>query len=229
MGGLARSAAPASSSNSFSRFMRMHADTAPDIGKFLRHRPHAGKALQFGADADADAHAGGAGARHHRVHLAGIVGKIQMAMAVDQTSRHHSARPRAVAGQIARRASARSGAAPDAGRRRGAKALLQPAQQRHPALQTRRAAMRLGADAVRQGSRSGSRRTAPARRGCGTAFRPGPAAPADRARGAWSISRSASCGQRRAVAGRQGQAPRRCCRRTAAPARRVRRATLSGR
>ena len=128
-------------------FMRMHADAAPHIGKSLRHRAHAGKALQLGADADTDAHAGGTGALHHRVQLPGKIGKVEMAMTVDE---HHSAPPARRASEISRRRSAPSGAVPDSVPRRG----RNPAQslaQRHPALQPCRAGMRPVANARRQG------------------------------------------------------------------------------
>ncbi len=85
--------------------MRMHADTAPDIGKFLRHRPHAGKARQLGADGEAGADPGRAGARHHARPRRRQIGKVQMAMAVDQ---HLSVtavrRPSRRRGHVARRA-----------------------------------------------------------------------------------------------------------------------------
>ena len=85
------------------RLMRMHADAAPDIGELFRHCAHAGKARQFGADADTDADTGGAGPRHHAFDIAGIVGKIQMAMTIHQHQRGITRPPRAVRRQVARR------------------------------------------------------------------------------------------------------------------------------
>src|SRR5258706_15248640 len=74
----------------------MDADAAPDIGKLLGHRPHAGKAFQLRADSEANPDPGGTGACHHVIHLASIIREIEVAMAVDQEIiGHHNSPPRA--------------------------------------------------------------------------------------------------------------------------------------
>ena len=74
----------------FVRIMRMRADRAKNIGKALCDRQHAGEAAHARRDGDKAPDAGVSGARDDRVELAGKIGKVEMAMAVDQ----HCSSPR---------------------------------------------------------------------------------------------------------------------------------------
>ena len=64
--------------------VRMGADRAENLRKFLCDRKHLRKFPHAGADGDHAADAGGAGARHHGVEFAGEIGKIEVAVAVDE-------------------------------------------------------------------------------------------------------------------------------------------------
>src|SRR5690348_10704990 len=79
------------------RLVRMHANAAPDIGESLRHGAHAWETRQLGADTEACPDTCGLGPRHHIADAAGIVGKIEMAMAVDQHGAHNDPARDAVA------------------------------------------------------------------------------------------------------------------------------------
>ena len=64
--------------------VRMGADRAEHVGKALGDRQHLGVARNPGRDRDHAGDAGRAGAVDHAVELGGEIGKIEMAMAVDQ-------------------------------------------------------------------------------------------------------------------------------------------------
>ena len=64
--------------------VRMGADRAEDVRKALGDREQLGVALHPGRDGDDAADAGRPRARHHAVELVGEVGKIEMAVAVDE-------------------------------------------------------------------------------------------------------------------------------------------------
>ena len=64
--------------------MRMRADRAKNIGKALGDGQYLGMAVNACRDRDHAGNAGGAGARDHGVKLRGKIGKVEMAMAVDQ-------------------------------------------------------------------------------------------------------------------------------------------------
>src|SRR5262252_7225507 len=66
------------------RMMRMRADRAVDIWKTLGDGEHLGVALDPRRDGDDARDAGRARARDHSIELAGEIGKIEMAVAVDQ-------------------------------------------------------------------------------------------------------------------------------------------------
>ena len=68
--------------------MRMGADRAIDVGKTLGDREQAVQPLYPRRDRDDAADPGGLGARDDGVEIVGEIGKIEMAVAVDE---HHSA------------------------------------------------------------------------------------------------------------------------------------------
>jgi hypothetical protein len=66
------------------RVVRMGADRAIDVGKALGDGEHLRVPLDAGRDSDDARNAGGACARDDAVEFAGKVGKIEVAVAVDQ-------------------------------------------------------------------------------------------------------------------------------------------------
>ena len=66
------------------RVVRMGADRAENLRKFLRDRQHLRKFAHARADGDQARDAGGARARDHRVELGGEIRKIQVAVAIDE-------------------------------------------------------------------------------------------------------------------------------------------------
>src|SRR5260370_12969361 len=66
------------------RVMRMGADRAVDIGKALGDGEHLGVPFDPRRDGDDPRDAGRLRARNHGIELAGEIGKIEMAVAVDQ-------------------------------------------------------------------------------------------------------------------------------------------------
>ena len=66
------------------RMMRMGADRAVDIRKALGDGEHLGVAFDPRRDGDDTRDAGRPRARNHGIELAGEIGKIEMAVAVDQ-------------------------------------------------------------------------------------------------------------------------------------------------
>src|SRR5262249_26264719 len=69
------------------RVMRMGADRAVVIGKALGDGEHLGVAFDLGRDGDDARNAGRPRARNDGIELTGEIGKIEMAMAVDQCQR----------------------------------------------------------------------------------------------------------------------------------------------
>ncbi len=68
----------------FMGVMRMRADRAKHVGKALGDREQVRLALDPRRNRHHALDAGGAGARHHGIELGGEIGKIEMAMAVDE-------------------------------------------------------------------------------------------------------------------------------------------------
>ena len=75
------------------RLVRMNADRAPDVAVTLGNGPDPLELVEARADRQHATDAGHAGACQHRLFVAGKLGKIEMAMAVDQ---HVSSRQRRV-------------------------------------------------------------------------------------------------------------------------------------
>ena len=64
--------------------VRMGADRAENLRKFLSDRKHLRKFAHARADGDQARNAGGSRPRHHRVELGGEIRKIQVAVAIHQ-------------------------------------------------------------------------------------------------------------------------------------------------